>query len=92
MVTPGFIDSHSHSDSAVLTFSDMIEKIEQGITTSIGGQCGSTLAPASVYVKQNDYEVKNYGKASEVYSTFGSFLNIAILCRYHQTDIQWECF
>ena len=44
-VTPGFIDSHSHSDNAMLTFPDMTEKIEQGITTSIGGQCGSTLAP-----------------------------------------------
>ncbi|MBQ1208676.1 MAG: amidohydrolase family protein, partial [Lachnospiraceae bacterium] len=37
-VTPGFIDSHSHSDSTVLTYSDQLEKIEQGITTSIAGQ------------------------------------------------------
>ena len=43
--TPGFIDSHSHADDAMLEFPDMIEKIEQGITTSIGGQCGATLAP-----------------------------------------------
>ena len=35
-VTPGFIDSHSHADNAMLTFPEMIEKIEQGITTSIG--------------------------------------------------------
>ena len=76
-VTPGFIDSHSHSDSQVLTFSDMIEKIEQGITTSIGGQCGSTVAPVSVYTKENDYEVGTYGKASEVYKTYGSYMNIA---------------
>lgn len=39
-VTPGFIDSHSHSDNAILDYPDMIEKIEQGITTSIAGQCG----------------------------------------------------
>ncbi len=45
-VTPGFIDSHSHSDDAVFSHPDMIEKIEQGITTSIAGQCGITLAPA----------------------------------------------
>ena len=45
-VTPGFIDSHSHSDNAVFSKPDMIEKCEQGITTSIGGQCGSTLFPA----------------------------------------------
>ena len=33
-VTPGFIDSHSHSDNAVLEFPELLEKIEQGITTS----------------------------------------------------------
>lgn len=44
-VTPGFIDSHSHSDRSILTFPDQIEKIEQGITTSIAGQCGSSPAP-----------------------------------------------
>ena len=41
-VTPGFIDSHSHSDSAMLEFPELLEKIEQGITTSIAGQCGSS--------------------------------------------------
>lgn len=46
VVTPGFIDSHSHADSAILTFPGQIEKVEQGITISIGGQCGSTKRPA----------------------------------------------
>ena len=45
-VTPGFIDSHSHSDNAVFSNPDMIEKCEQGITTSIGGQCGSSIFPS----------------------------------------------
>ena len=44
-VTPGFIDSHSHADSALLTYPELIEKVEQGITTSITGQCGSSAAP-----------------------------------------------
>ena len=44
-VTPGFIDSHSHADDAVLSHPDQTEKCEQGITTSIGGQCGSSLFP-----------------------------------------------
>ena len=42
-VTPGFIDSHSHSDNALFRAPEMREKCEQGITTSIGGQCGSSL-------------------------------------------------
>ena len=45
VVTPGFIDSHSHADSAILTYPQQIEKVEQGITTSIGGQCGATPYP-----------------------------------------------
>ena len=44
-VSPGWIDSHSHSDSAVLTYPDQREKIEQGITFSITGQCGGSAAP-----------------------------------------------
>ena len=41
-VTPGFIDSHSHSDSAIFVSPEMREKCEQGITTSIAGMCGSS--------------------------------------------------
>ncbi len=44
-VTPGFIDSHSHADSALKKFPELIEKAEQGITTSITGQCGSSVVP-----------------------------------------------
>lgn len=44
-VTPGFIDSHSHSDSALLSRPEMKEKCEQGITSAIGGQCGSSIVP-----------------------------------------------
>ena len=45
-VSPGFIDSHSHSDRGILTFPDQKEKVEQGITVSIVGQCGGSAAPA----------------------------------------------
>ena len=44
-VTPGFIDSHAHSEYDVLYDPNQFEKIEQGITTSVGGQCGSCSTP-----------------------------------------------
>ena len=44
-VSPGFIDSHSHSDGTVFSSPDQKEKIEQGITFSITGQCGFSAAP-----------------------------------------------
>lgn len=43
VVTPGFIDSHSHSDRQFFTCPLQTEKIEQGITTSIAGQCGGSV-------------------------------------------------
>ena len=48
-VTPGFIDSHSHADTSLLSFPDQIEKVEQGITTAIGGNCGGSAAPGNAF-------------------------------------------
>ena len=44
-LTPGFIDSHSHSDRTTFVCPDQKEKIEQGITYAITGQCGFSSAP-----------------------------------------------
>ena len=78
VVTPGFIDSHSHSDRAVLTYSDQIEKIEQGITTAIGGQCGGSPAPMSRDENPNSTEmIGTYGRRAEILRTMGSFLGVA---------------
>lgn len=46
-VVPGFIDVNNHSDTRWRIFSDPSLKslIYQGITTIIGGGCGSSLAP-----------------------------------------------
>ena len=78
VVTPGFIDSHSHSDKAILTYPDQREKIEQGITTSIGGQCGSGLAPLSRdFDPASTEQIGEYGRKAEVLRTMGSFLEVA---------------
>lgn len=60
-VTPGFIDSHSHADRLLQEFPQQIEKLEQGITTNVAGQCGSSLVP-----RRNN--------ASGTYYTMGQFL------------------
>ena len=43
VITPGFIESHSHSDKQFFTCPLQTEKVEQGITTSVAGQCGSSV-------------------------------------------------
>ena len=44
-LAPGFIDSHTHSDFHLFQNPSRWEKLKQGITTEIGGQCGWSLAP-----------------------------------------------
>jgi N-acyl-D-amino-acid deacylase len=47
IVSPGFIDMHSHSDTA-LPFDNRLEStLRQGITTSVIGSCGFSLAPVN---------------------------------------------
>lgn len=46
VITPGFIDSHSHSDGKFFVCPEQTEKIEQGITTCIAGQCGGSVCGA----------------------------------------------
>jgi len=46
-IAPGFIDIHNHSDSYWTLFSipSLESMLRQGVTTIIGGNCGSSLAP-----------------------------------------------
>ena len=45
LVTPGFIDAHTHSDAYLVIEPDAPSKISQGITTEINGQCGGSVVP-----------------------------------------------
>jgi N-acyl-D-amino-acid deacylase len=47
VVSPGFIDAHSHADGSTLYYREMESLIMQGITTVVGGQCGSSPAPVN---------------------------------------------
>ena len=45
IVSPGFIDAHTHSDAYLVLEPDAPSKVTQGITTEINGQCGGSIAP-----------------------------------------------
>jgi N-acyl-D-amino-acid deacylase len=45
LVCPGFIDTHSHSDTYLLIEPSAASKLYQGITTEICGNCGASAAP-----------------------------------------------
>ena len=48
IVAPGFIDAHTHDDRAVLSGPDMSNKISQGVTTVVAGNCGVSIAPLTL--------------------------------------------
>ena len=45
VVAPGFIDSHTHDDRALLSSPEMAMKASQGVTTVVVGNCGISLSP-----------------------------------------------
>ncbi len=67
VVTPGFIDVHSHADAALLRDGQHANGIRQGITTEIIAPDGLTLAPLSPknYVMYMQYLSGILGFASE---------------------------
>jgi N-acyl-D-amino-acid deacylase len=46
-VCPGFIDTHSHDDAYLLIKPQGDDKVCQGVTTDVIGNCGFSLAPIS---------------------------------------------
>ena len=45
VLAPGFIDSHAHDDLPLLLEPDLEAKVSQGVTTTVNGNCGFSLAP-----------------------------------------------
>ena len=45
IVAPGFIDIHTHTDVEILINRKAESKIRQGVTTELGGNCGSSPFP-----------------------------------------------
>ncbi|MGE5595502.1 MAG: N-acyl-D-amino-acid deacylase family protein [Hyphomicrobiales bacterium] len=45
VLSPGFVDTHSHDDGAFVRYPGMEFKLAQGVTTEISGNCGFSAAP-----------------------------------------------
>ena len=45
VVSPGFVDPHTHSDIPLLLNPEAHSKVRQGVTTEVIGNCGSSPAP-----------------------------------------------
>ena len=47
VLSPGFIDCHTHSDMSILAAPEASGKLSQGVTTDIIGNCGLSVFPVS---------------------------------------------
>lgn len=56
VVAPGFIDIHSHSDLAVIVRPEAEEKLRQGVTTEVVGNCGISVSPLTAAHEQDCME------------------------------------
>ena len=46
IVSPGFVDLHTHSDFTLTANGRAESQVHQGVTTEVVGQCGVSCAPA----------------------------------------------
>ena len=76
VVSPGFIDSHSHDDCYVIVRPTCDDKVLQGVTTCVIGDCGFSMAPLSLQYKEEMKEALRVMGSREVPEDFwnvGSF-------------------
>jgi len=73
VVTPGFIDIHSHSDYTLPINPRAESKIRQGVTTEVVGMCGGSAAPLDD-VSRARMVASNPDLPWDEWTTFGEYL------------------
>ncbi|MCE5194421.1 MAG: D-aminoacylase [Nitrospiraceae bacterium] len=75
-VSPGFIDTHSHSEFTILADPRAEGKISQGVTTEINGNCGMSAAPLlKEAFEHREKDLKELG-IKERWKSLKEYLNI----------------
>jgi len=79
IVAPGFIDAHSHDDFFPLINPTCEEKVVQGVTTTVIGNCGSSPAPMdekyAAELKDANRTILDIGMKDGDLQSFDRFLN-----------------
>ena len=77
VVTPGFVDMHSHTDFTLPVLPTADSLVHQGITTAVIGQCGASPAPLLEDTRQQVIATlarEDVPMPWDEWSTFGSYL------------------
>jgi N-acyl-D-aspartate/D-glutamate deacylase len=81
VLAPGFIDTHTHDDLAVICRPEMLAKLSQGVTTVIVGNCGISAAPVQPSNAFPD-PMNLLGEAEQFrYPTFESYVQAVNVAR-----------
>jgi N-acyl-D-aspartate/D-glutamate deacylase len=73
VLAPGFIDVHTHDDTAVIGTPAMLPKISQGVTTVIVGNCGISATPVALRGEPPDPMNLLGGAEDFRYPTFATY-------------------
>lgn len=94
VISPGFIDIHSHSDTNILRDGLAQSKIRQGVTTEILGEGGSAapssgaLAPRSLEIDGQIYRWRTFTEYFDLVDKKTTSVNIA---SYVGLSTVWRC-
>ena len=76
ILSPGFIDVHTHQDNALLVGPEMAPSVSQGITTIVTGNCGISLAPLVRDTVPAPLDLLISGTSGPfIFSTFAAYLD-----------------
>jgi len=78
IVSPGFVDAHSHSDWSLFANPTAESTIRQGVTTEVVGNCGESFAPFTELARTHLTDrLALYGYDGPItWSTFGDYLDV----------------
>jgi len=104
VVTPGFIDPHSHSDGSIIKNKEALSSLQQGITTEFVGNCGgSRYFPVTdknrknVLMSKADLFETDLDKVSVDWTDFAGFrarleemgIGINLACFVGHNTVRW---
>lgn len=96
VAAPGFIDMHSHADCTLLLFPNAQSLLRQGVTTIVGGNCGTSPAPLERVYLMQCWELDFWQELDPFVFYENSFLDLEPVRAYFREhlgyDMDWRSF